>query len=445
MTRSIKHICLYAMAAGAFLLPSCGGSETIEPVTEEVLAVEINMESVTIQTGGEITLKAVVIPETAADSAVIWMSADESVATVTDGTVKGIKPGSTTVSARCGNRLGSCQVTVAEAVVEDVILSATNISLTVDETDTLTYEVIPANAGEYSASWSSHDEAIASVSQDGIVRARSVGSTVITLSVNGINAQCYVKIEPVEATSITLSRNELTLEEGDNELLTATVAPSNTTYSDVAWESSDLSVATVIDGRVTGLKAGNAVITASCGELTATCDVTVTAITGVRYAVGDIFMDSEGNRGVVFYITDNGAHGKIFGLEASPSHIAYYSSESIYTGASSTDNGRENTDKIRQTPNYETAYPAFKWVEDTYGSDWYIPAQNEVAEIMRNLYDLQNIAFNESGLWLNSWIGSSTELNSSEYARVDSDYSGGYSITSSLKSEGYQMLAVYEF
>ena len=77
----------------------------------------------------------------------------------------------------------------------------------------------------------------------------NVGNTVVTLSVNGISASCYVSVRPVDVTSLTLSMNELTLEEGDNELLVANVAPSNATYRDVTWESSDLSVATVAAGR----------------------------------------------------------------------------------------------------------------------------------------------------------------------------------------------------
>ena len=131
----------------------------------------------------------------------------------------------TVISARCGNRLGQCEVTVVEPVVKDVVLSETNLALSVDDVDTLTYEVIPVNAGEYVAQWSSEDEMIASVSEEGYVRARNVGNTVVTLSVNGISASCYVSVRPVDVTSLTLSMNELTLEEGDNELLVANVAP----------------------------------------------------------------------------------------------------------------------------------------------------------------------------------------------------------------------------
>ena len=119
---------------------------------------------------------------------------------------------------------------------------------------------------------------------------------------------------------------------------------------------------------------------------------------GVRYAIGDIFTAPDGNSGVVFYITDNGRHGKVVGLQATPFSSSYYSSESVFIGAVSPDNGRENTEKIRQSSAYETSYPGFKWIEDTYGPDWYVPAQNELAEIMRHFNDLRTIISNEGGM-----------------------------------------------
>ena len=433
-----------AVAVSAAIL-SCSQKDELQPVQEEILAVEINMEEITIQTGGEMALEAIIIPTTI-DTTVIWTSADESIATVDEnGLVKGLKQGETTVSARCGEFIGRCNVNVVDPVVQDVILNKTNITICVDETDTLTYEIIPANVGEVSVVWSSADERIASVSDMGVVRARSVGSTVITLSANGINAQCYVKVEPVEVTSITLSKNELTLEEGATELLTATVAPVNVTYNDVAWESSDLNVATVIAGRVTAVKAGSATITASCGGMEATCKVTVTEAEGVRYAVGDVFYDPEGRAGIVFYITDNGMHGKAIGLKATPFSTSYYSTESVYIGATSVDDGRQNTEAVRNTANYETAYPAFKWLEDYYGSEWYVPAQNELAELMPIFGEIRMAVTNEGGDYLNPMQTSSTETNAGNYTMVMWDFGDGYSTTPSPKSEGYQMCAVYEF
>lgn len=91
----------------------------------------------------------------------------------------------------------------------------------------------------------------------------------------------------VAVTSVTLDSTSLTLVEGDNQTLTATVSPSNAENQKVLWSSSNSSVASVKEGVVTALKAGNATITAKTddGGKTATCTVIVEAknipVTGV--------------------------------------------------------------------------------------------------------------------------------------------------------------------
>ncbi len=85
-----------------------------------------------------------------------------------------------------------------------------------------------------------------------------------------------VKPAPVPATGITLNQKTLTLVEGKTETLEATVSPENSTDK-VVWKSSESGVATVDQtGKVTAVKAGTTVITATAGTKSASCEVTVT-------------------------------------------------------------------------------------------------------------------------------------------------------------------------
>ena len=84
-----------------------------------------------------------------------------------------------------------------------------------------------------------------------------------------------VNAKVIAVTSITLSKSELVLTEGESETLTATVKPDDATNKSVTWSTSDATVATVENGKVTALKAGSAVITAKAGEQSTTCSVTV--------------------------------------------------------------------------------------------------------------------------------------------------------------------------
>lgn len=87
-------------------------------------------------------------------------------------------------------------------------------------------------------------------------------------------------IVPVE--SITLSRTSITGIPNTTVTLTATVMPENATYKTVTWTSSDNNVATVSEeGVVLLVAAGTAQITAACGDISATCEVTVDSNVGI--------------------------------------------------------------------------------------------------------------------------------------------------------------------
>ena len=92
---------------------------------------------------------------------------------------------------------------------------------------------------------------------------------------------CTEEQVPIAVTSVTLDSTSITLIEGENHTLTATISPSNAENQKVLWSSNNTSVASVKDGIVTAIKVGTATITAKSddGGKTATCTVTVEAKT----------------------------------------------------------------------------------------------------------------------------------------------------------------------
>ena len=242
---------------------------------------------VEITEGGSAVLSARVSPEAASDRAVAWSSSDRSVATVDkSGTVHGLRPGTATVTATAEGKSGTCAVTVmAKAVnVTEVTLDKTELTLTEGETGTLTATVKPDNADNRKVAWSSDKTDVATVDGAGRVTAVKAGVAVVTVTTEdgGKTATCKVtvKAKAVSVTDVTLDRTELTLTEGETETLTATVKPDNADNKKVTWSSDKTEVATVGgDGRVTAVKAGEAVVTVTTedGGRTATCAVTVKA------------------------------------------------------------------------------------------------------------------------------------------------------------------------
>ena len=245
--------------------------------------------------GESAVLSASVSPEAASDRAVAWSSSDRSVATVDKaGTVHGLRPGTATVTATAEGKSGTCAVTVkAKAIgVTEVTLDRAELTLTEGETETLTATVRPDKADNKKVKWSSDKTDVATVDGAGKVTAVKAGEAVITVTTEdgGRTATCAVtvKAKTVSVTEVTLDRAELTLTEGETETLTATVKPDNADNRKVTWSSDKTEIATVDGaGKVTAVKAGEAVVTVTTedGGKTATCKVTVKAkvvpVTGV--------------------------------------------------------------------------------------------------------------------------------------------------------------------
>ena len=245
-----------------------------------VSSVSLNKTSVTLTEGESEVLNATVKPDNATDKTVTWSSSDASVAKVENGKVTAVKAGSATITAKAGDKSATCTVTVnkKDVTVTSVTLNKTEVTLTEGESETLTATVKPDDASDKTVTWTSSDTSIATVDGNGKVTAVKAGTATITAKAGDKSATCTVTVNKkvVAVTSVTLNKTELTLTEGESEMLTATVKPDDATDKTVTWSSSDASIATVDgNGKVTAVKAGSATITAKAGDKSATCTVTV--------------------------------------------------------------------------------------------------------------------------------------------------------------------------
>ena len=112
----------------------------------------------------------------------------------------------------------------------------------------------------------------------------SVAAIVSRMAMPQLRQSVTMKVVP--ATKLTMNQTSLTLEEGKTSALTVTPSPADATVTNVTWKSSNTSVATVDNGKVTAVKKGSATITATTANgVKATCKVTVTPapveVTGV--------------------------------------------------------------------------------------------------------------------------------------------------------------------
>ncbi|MDD2518411.1 MAG: Ig-like domain-containing protein [Bacilli bacterium] len=82
----------------------------------------------------------------------------------------------------------------------------------------------------------------------------------------------------IKADGVTLNNSTLNLQRGNSSTLVASVSPNNADNKTVNWSTSNASVATVSNGKVTAVGAGTAIITVTTqdGNYTANCTVTIT-------------------------------------------------------------------------------------------------------------------------------------------------------------------------
>lgn len=174
---------------------------------------------------------------------------------------------------------------VSQVPVKGVTLDKTTLELTAGATGQLVAKLNPEDATDQSMTWSSSNNGVVTVDQNGSLKAVAAGTATIAVKTTdgGYTATCKVTVKPVAVTevlaeSVTLDQTTMELTVNGTGKLTATVKPDETTVKTIQWSSSDEAVATVgADGTVTALKEGTAVITAKCGEKSAECTVTVKA------------------------------------------------------------------------------------------------------------------------------------------------------------------------
>ena len=227
-------------------------------------------------------LTAEVTPEDKASS-VVWSSSNENVLKVAqDGTVTAVADGTATITATVDGKTATTDaITVATSVVNvtGVKLSTDKLSLIVNgEASRLTATVEPANATNQNATWSSSDDTVATVDQDGTVTPHAKGTATITVTTEdgAHTATCKVTvIQP--ATGITLDQEKATIVGAKTLQLKANVEPADADQT-LVWKSSDGGVATVDqNGLVTAVTKGNTTVTVATpdGAFFKTCAVTV--------------------------------------------------------------------------------------------------------------------------------------------------------------------------
>ena len=202
-------VVLAAFAITEFFIGAMEGQipdgEVATPVEEssgggDVEVSNIRMAQKTSLTEGNThQLKLEIVPDYAKDHKITFTSSNPEVAIVSEtGMIKAIKPGVTKITATATNGVkAETEVTVKEIIkVKTINVYPKSLSLTVGKSATISIRVIPSNAVDKTVTWSSSNTKIATVSNKGVVKAKSKGDAKITVkSSNGVTATVPVKVK----------------------------------------------------------------------------------------------------------------------------------------------------------------------------------------------------------------------------------------------------------
>ena len=271
-----------ATCDGSGLMAIC--NILVTPILADSLALSATGMTLTI--GDSASLTAQVFPATTTNPTVLWQSSAPRVVRVDNqGNIwaEGVGEAVITASTADGSLLtAQCSIVVLPILADSLAISATEMTLTIGDSASLTAQVFPATTTNPTILWQSSDPHVVRVDEQGNIWALSVGEAVISVATtdsSSLSAECTVAVEPIWVTAILLSADSLSLYENEWATLAATILPENATIRELLWQSSNEAVAIVSDdGRVTGLTAGTALIQAIAqdgSEVSATCIVEV--------------------------------------------------------------------------------------------------------------------------------------------------------------------------
>lgn len=267
------------------------GTATVNVTPIPIARIDLSPVNPTLLVGGTQQLTAT--PRDAQGIAlpgrvITWISGSSTVATVTQaGLVTAIAPGSAVIFAASEGQVGSTTVTVGVVPVATVTVTPPSGNIQQGLALQLTATARDAQNNIITGrpvTWTSSNEAVATVSSTGRVVGIAQGTVTIRATIDGVLGSGTYTITPIPVASVTVTPNVATLVVTGTVQLTAnlfsaTGEPLSPAGRTISWSTSNPAIATVnASGLVTGLSAGTATIAASSEGQSGSAAITVSLV-----------------------------------------------------------------------------------------------------------------------------------------------------------------------
>ena len=189
---------------------TCAVTVTKKPIL--VSSITLSKTTATVTEGDTLTLTATVNPDNADDKTVTWSTSDASIATVEDGVVVTLKPGTVTITATAGSKKATCTIKVEERYipVSEIILNYTEATIHVGETLELVATILPEDATDQSITWKSSNTKVAAIRRK-IVTGLAEGTTTITAKSGDVQATCVITVKLADGIDNVTEEKRVTI------------------------------------------------------------------------------------------------------------------------------------------------------------------------------------------------------------------------------------------
>lgn len=187
---------------------------TVEAISKKVTSISLNQKELSMISGEKQTLKVTIKPDYAENKNVTWLSSDDKIATVNNGEITAINPGTAEIKVTSidGNLEAICKVTVLAPPPQSISFADEVTTIYLDNELTLKPILTPKNSVIEKPIWTSSNEEIATV-DNGIIKGLSLGETTITIANEDktLTATILVKVvnKPKEKLNITIEGHNL--------------------------------------------------------------------------------------------------------------------------------------------------------------------------------------------------------------------------------------------
>ena len=247
---------------------------------DEIESIQLKIHNIKLEVGAKEKLIASITPNKANNAKVTWSSSNDNIVSVdSNGMIIANSPGIAIIDAQVNNLTDSCVVEVIHNNVEKIELNFYSKTMQVGDETRLVATITPSNAN-VDVLWESSNKSVATVDNNGNVKAISKGNAVIKAYVNNKEITCQINVNEknIPVKNIVLDNDSLVMNIGDVKTINAVVIPNDATDKELSWSSSDTNIISVNQkGQVEAKSVGdaNVVVTSKDGNVKVKCKVSV--------------------------------------------------------------------------------------------------------------------------------------------------------------------------